>query len=287
LENSPAPKPWAWDETLYLGSAPHYARGRLPYAPGLPALLAEPLNLDGHGRLLDVGCGPGILTLLLAPYFDEAIGVDPDQAMLTTAALRASDAGIENVGWVRARGEDLPADLGTFRIASFAQSFHWMDRPKVAEIVFAMVEPGGAFVHLSDVKEAPAAAPGSLPYPQPPFDAIRDLLRQYLGPVRRAGQGVLPHGTPGDEATVLRSAGFEVPQRLRASAGPALERSVDDIVAWVYSLSSSAPHLFGGEVEEFETKLRGLLNNAAPSGIFSEQPPDTEIFIWRKPLEST
>jgi ubiquinone/menaquinone biosynthesis C-methylase UbiE len=32
--------------------------------------------------LLDVGCGPGSLTLLLAPYVSEAIGVDADGDML-------------------------------------------------------------------------------------------------------------------------------------------------------------------------------------------------------------
>jgi len=36
----------------------------------------------GHGRLLDVGCGPGSLTLLLAPLFDQAVGLDPDPDML-------------------------------------------------------------------------------------------------------------------------------------------------------------------------------------------------------------
>jgi len=30
-------------------------------------VLVEALALDGLGRLLDVGCGPGSLTLLLAP----------------------------------------------------------------------------------------------------------------------------------------------------------------------------------------------------------------------------
>jgi SAM-dependent methyltransferase len=284
LENSPAANPWEWDQTLYLGSAPYYARGRLPYAPGLAAVLAESLNLDGCGRLLDVGCGPGILTLLLGPYFEEAVGIDPDRAMLTEAARRAAHAGIENIRWVRARGEDLPAGLGTFRIATFAQSFHWMDRPRVAEIVHGMLEPGGAFVHVSDVKEATVASSSDLPHPLPPFDAIRALVREYLGPMRRAGQGTLPHGTPGDEASVLTSVGFKGPQHLRAPAGPALERPADDIVAWVYSLSSSAPHLFEDQLDEFNADLHRLLQGASPSGIFSEQPLDTDAFIWRKPL---
>jgi hypothetical protein len=33
------------------------------------------------------------------------------------------------------RAEDLPGALGTFRLISFAQSFHWMDRSRVASAV--------------------------------------------------------------------------------------------------------------------------------------------------------
>ena len=69
------PEGWQWDETLFSGSAPYYLRGRLPYAPGLAERLAEVLDLDGRGRLLDVGCGPGVLTLSLAPFVVEAVGV--------------------------------------------------------------------------------------------------------------------------------------------------------------------------------------------------------------------
>ena len=277
------PEGWQWDETLYLGSAPYYVRGRPPYAPGLADRLAAALPLDGHGRLLDVGCGPGVLALALAPRVDEAVGVDPDEGMLAEAARRAAAAGIANVRWVQARGEDLPAGLGTFRVATFGQSFHWMDRARVAATILAMLEPGGAFVHVSDVKEAPAAADDGLPYPRPPTDAIRELVRQYLGPVRRAGRGLLPHGTPGDEAAVLSGAGFAGPERLRVPAGGVLIRPADDVVAAVYSRSDSAPHLFGDRGDAFETDLRQLLHGASPSGLFAEQPPDTEVFVWRKP----
>ena len=51
---------WAWDPTLYEGSAPHYAVGRMAYPPALADALRDALGLDGSGRLLDVGCGPGL-----------------------------------------------------------------------------------------------------------------------------------------------------------------------------------------------------------------------------------
>jgi ubiquinone/menaquinone biosynthesis C-methylase UbiE len=278
------PEGWQWDETLYLGSAPYYVRGRPPYAPGLADAVRRILALAGRGRLLDVGCGPGVVTLPLAHLFTEAVGLDPDPGMLAEGARRATDAGVENITWVRARAEELPAGLGRFRVATFAQSFHWMDRDRVAAIVFEMLEPGGALVHISDLKRGGAwHRADEAPHPLPPIEEIRELIQDYLGPVQRAGQSFLHYGSPDGEAIVLRNAGFQDPERLQLPAGGVQERTADDIVAWVYSLSSSAPHLFGDRLEEFETSLRHLLDDASPPGLYSEQPPDTEVFIWRKP----
>ena len=58
---------WSWDESLFAGAAGYYQQGRLPYAPGLADVFARSLGLDGRGRLLDLGCGPGTVTLRLAP----------------------------------------------------------------------------------------------------------------------------------------------------------------------------------------------------------------------------
>ena len=60
------------------GQPPYYARGRLPYPPEVADALSVELALDGTGRLLDVGCGPGSLALLLAPLFRDVVGLDPD-----------------------------------------------------------------------------------------------------------------------------------------------------------------------------------------------------------------
>jgi hypothetical protein len=53
----------SYDPTIYQGAAAHYGRGRPAYSPQLEAVLSEELDLDGTGRLLDAGCGPGILTV--------------------------------------------------------------------------------------------------------------------------------------------------------------------------------------------------------------------------------
>ena len=276
------PDGWQWDSTLFQGCAAFYERGRLPYAPGFAAALAAALGLDGRGRLLDVGCGPGTVTSALARFFTEAVGLDPDEDMLAEAARRAERRGVTNARWVAARAEDLPAGLGAFRVVLFAQSFHWTDRDRVAATVLGMLEPGGAFVHMSDLQDPPPepAPPG---LPAPPYARIGDLVRRYLGPVRRAGQGTLVHGTPGGEDLVLARAGFERVERLVVPAGEVVDRTEDDIVAWVFSRSDSAPHLFGDRLGDFERDLRAVLRQASGGDRFAERPPATEIKVWRRP----
>jgi len=271
---------WEWDPTLFAGTAPYYSRGRLPYAPTLPAAVRAALALDGRGRLLDVGCGPGPVALALAPVFEAVVGLDPDQAMLDEAATHAAARGVATATWVCVRAEDLPADLGTFRVASFGQSFHWMQRDQVAAAVFGMLERGGAFLHVNQEPCREAQADDGRP---PPYDRITRLVRSYLGDVRRAGQGLLPRGTPDNEAAVIESVGFDKEQTVRLSGGVSVVRTVEDVIAWVLSRSDSAPHLFGERLPQFQHELLHLLTHAALDGAFREQQPDTVLRIWLKP----
>jgi SAM-dependent methyltransferase len=276
------PEGWSWDETLFLGSAPYYLQGRPPYAPSLAATLWDVLPLDGRQRVLDVGCGPGVLALELAPYVADVVGVDPDPGMLAEAQRRATDLGIRNASWLQLRAEEIPDNLSPFWAATFGQSFHWVDQPLVAAKMRDLLLPGGAFVHVADVK-APRGERDPLPYPAPPYTAIRALIAAWLGRVARAGQGTLPKGSPNTEEPVLAAAGFLGPQRIHLPPAGPLLRTEDDLVAWVWSLSGSAPHLFGTRRGEFEAELRTVLRQTAPVSVFAEWLPDTDVRIWRNP----
>lgn len=281
------PKGWQWDETLFRGSAAFYERGRLPYPAGMADGLAAALGLDGRGRLLDVGCGPGIVALHLAHLFEEVVGLDADPEMPAEAERRAEELGIKNARWVRALAEELPLGLGSFRVATFAQSFHWMDRDRVAAAILHMLEPGGAFVQVS-APQGEAAAPSDeepLPYPRFSDAAVAGLVAAYLGPERRAGQGVLRYGTPAGENEVLDRAGFAPPQYVLVPGRELVVQTIEDVVARVYSNSGSAPHLFGADLPRFEAELRSLLAEASPAGRFAERTADCELRIWRRPAE--
>ena len=262
----------------------------MPYAPGLADVFARSLALDGRGRLLDVGCGPGTVTLRLAPLFEAAVGLDPDSEMLACASRAAAGQGAGNVVWVRQRAEALPDGLGSFRAVTFAASFHWMDRPQVAAAVATMLDPGGAVVQVDAPgyrtgELAAEARRGSLPFPPPPDDALDRLRRKYLGSDKRAGQGIR-NTSPGGEDRVFRAAGFRPAQTVIVPDQRVIERTTDDIVARVFSLSSTAPHLFGDRREDFERDMRQILAQASPPGRFSLRLPDNILRIWRLPALS-
>lgn len=271
---------WTWDETLYAGSAAYYAAGRVPYPREIREALREELRLDGRGRLLDVGCGPGSLTLLLAPLFEETVGIDADPDMIEAGRRATRAAGVGNVRWCHMRAEDLPGALGEFRLATFAQSFHWFDRPRVVHAVRQMLAPDGAWVHVHATTHEGVSGDDRLPHPRPPRDQIAALVGRYLGPVRRAGRGTLPAGTAGGEDTVLRTAGFDGPTRIVIPAWT-VRRTEDEVVASVFSLSGSTPHLFGGRREEFERDLRALLRRSSRGGVFAERIREVALDIWR------
>lgn len=276
------PEGWEWDETLYKGSAAYYRRGRLPYPENLKESFAVAADLLGAPRLIDVGCGPGTVAVTLAPLFTEVVGVDSDPDMLVEAAQLATESGVDNARWVRLRAEDLPAGLGLFRYATFAQSFHWMDRDRVAQIIFDMLEEGGAFVHVNTVVTNPPPPP-FLPHPTLPEEQIDQLVRSYLGQTRRAGRGTLAHGSPSGESSVLEKAGYRPARVVPVLGRRVLERDVEDIVAQVFSVSGSAPHLFGADVVAFESDLRQLLDKASDNGRFSQWVGDIQLDFYERP----
>jgi SAM-dependent methyltransferase len=271
---------WTWDPSLYAGSARYYTFGRVAYPAQLAEELVTALPLDGSELLLDVGCGPGSLTLLLAPYVAAAIGVDADADMLVEASRLAAEQQVHNVRWRRLRGEDLPADLPRPQLVTFAQSFHWMDRHRVAAAVHGMIATNGALVHVGAETHQGVDGDVELPRPRPPRAEIDALVQRYLGPRRRAGQGHFrDQARPGEEDDIYRAAGFHGPQQLEIP-GRVVERTADEVAASVYSLSSAAPHLFGDRLSAFDAELRQLLAEAGDGG-FSEEMRSIRLSIWR------
>ena len=270
----------SYDPAIYLGAAPHYRHGRPAYSPQLETVLTAELDLDGKGRLLDAGCGPGILTIRLAHLFEEAVGLDPDAAMLAEGRRVADERGITNIRWVHARPSTFPqAAPGPYRLVTFGQSFHWTDEARVAEAVYDMLGPGGALALIvHTVEGGPTPTPGRRRSPR------RDQGAGGEAPwsTRRAGEGIAS-----DSNSPLRRQPRAHPVRC-ATVGlrpghPRLVRNSDSVLSGYFSMSYSAPHLFGDRVEDFASDMCDLLASRSPEGIFWDWPGDTEVILVRRP----
>jgi SAM-dependent methyltransferase len=271
----------SYDPTIYRGAAPYYRHGRPPYSPALEGVLSEELGLDRSGRLLDGGCGPGILTVRLAQFFEEAVGLDPDCEMIAQGRRAADVQGVTNITWVQARAEELPAAApGPYRLVTFGQSFHWMDEYAVAETIFDMLDPGGALALVVHTVAGRALPPSPGP-PPIPHDKIKAIVEKYLGTTARAGQGFAPVRAHRFQDILIQTR-FGSPSQLFVPGIPDLIRTSESVLAGYLSMSSSALHLFGERVEEFIEEVDALLASCSPDGNFWDWPGDTEVILARK-----
>ena len=244
-------------------------------------MLRAELSLDGRGRLLDVGCGPGVIALRLAHLFSEVIGLDADPDMLIEAKRLARDAGIANAHWLHMR-ETCPRTAAVPARDVRGVSTGWIDR-RSPRAVRTMLDPDGVAVQIDAPGYRPDeladAAAAELPHPFPPDDAIVELRRRYLGSDTRAGRGIR-NTSPSGEDAVFVDAGF-APARGRRT-GRAHHRPHDrrpgrDEVLLV--TDRTAPVRRPGRrvrVGSAPAPRGGL-----PVGTLLRSPPDNVLRIWK------
>ena len=172
-------------QSAYEGAARAYADGRMPYPAEMFAALHDALGLAGTERALDVGCGPGAVTLGLAPLVGSVVAIDADPGMIAEARRQAARAGAGGVTFRAMRAEELPGDLGRFDVVTCAQAFHWLDRRRVAGAVRELLTPDGAFVVIYAMTHQGEDGDDPLPHPRPPRAEITELVGPAPGGARR------------------------------------------------------------------------------------------------------
>ncbi|WP_298351202.1 class I SAM-dependent methyltransferase [Rhodoblastus sp.] len=105
-----------------------YYTDRFGAAPASYA--AKFIELTPHGdcgTLLDVGCGPGLIALALAPRMTEVWGLDYSPAMLARMEANAAAAGLRNVSGVLRSWEDDWSDVPACDLVVASRSTAVMD----------------------------------------------------------------------------------------------------------------------------------------------------------------
>lgn len=259
---------------LFKGTAWYYARYRPGYPDELFAHLRKRFGLDGIGRLLDLGCGTGQLALPLAPSSAEVVGMDPEPEMLVEAAEFAEEGSVTNVTWIQGGSGDLrrlSSRLGTFRLAAMGRAFHWMDRAGTLQALSDMIVAGGGIAVVADSGKDSAAR-------REWQDAVRTVIRRWLGEARRAGTATYVEPEERHEEVIARS-----PFGLMETYTLDYQRvwNLDGIVGHLYSTSFSSVAVLGEKREPFEEDLRTTLLRIEPSGRFTEDVRLQALLAWK------
>lgn len=102
-------------------------------------------------RVLDIACGPGSLTLELAPHVEHATGLDITAAMLDQARDAQAGSGAENVDWVEGDAAALPFEDETFSLVTCSAAFHHFEKPDAVLAEMVRVCTAGGRVAVMDV----------------------------------------------------------------------------------------------------------------------------------------
>ncbi len=160
-------------------------------------LVVDRLAPSAGERIVDLGCGTGNATVLLAGVSTEVLGVDPSARLLEVAARRAAEAGLEAT-FAEGTAADLPVEDGSIdAVVSVFGLIFAPDPVAAAGEILRALRPGGRLVFSAWLPEGPMVAGMVLgrmamsdlePGGGPPFawhdrDVVSELLAPFGGTV--------------------------------------------------------------------------------------------------------
>jgi SAM-dependent methyltransferase len=115
------------------------------------ARFGSALGDAARGRLIDVACGPGVVSAALAPNAASVVAFDATEQMLEKAKARCAKAGLSNVAFKHGDAENLPFADGEFDGAvTRAAVHHFADPRRAISEMFRVLRPRGVAV-IADV----------------------------------------------------------------------------------------------------------------------------------------
>jgi ubiquinone/menaquinone biosynthesis C-methylase UbiE len=141
--------------------------------------LVRSAGIDAGLRVLDLGCGAGDVSMLAAELVGPTgfvVGIDRSQEVLSVARIRAQEAGLENISFVRASVEEFSVDESFDLVIGRYILVHQPEPVAFLRKAARLVRPGGALA-FHEVRMGGVTK--SLPY-VPPWDLTINLVRIAL-----------------------------------------------------------------------------------------------------------
>jgi ubiquinone/menaquinone biosynthesis C-methylase UbiE len=114
-------------------------------------LMARCAEVRATDTLLDVACGPGIISCYFAPLAARVTGLDAVPAMLDQARKLQAEKGLANVEWREGQSTELPFAAESFdRVVTRFSFHHYLDPGAALAEMKRVCKPGGV-VLVADV----------------------------------------------------------------------------------------------------------------------------------------
>lgn len=241
----------------YVGTAGYYSLYRLPYPDTLIEQLRLQAKITGRGRLVDLGCGPGRLSLPLSRYFARVTAVDIEREMVREGQKKARERGIGNIRWQVSRAESFQVASRTVELVTIGEAFHRFDQRVVAERARRWLKPGCCIALIWQNHPWQGRDPW--------HQAIRETMHRWA-PSQASSEVPLPKILPFEE--VLIEAGFGEVERREFVVGHVW--TIEELIGFFYSTSILSKRTLGAKAAEFELDLRARLLAADARGVYRE-----------------
>lgn len=243
---------------LYKGAAQYYELHRTKYPSSLFSTLEQLFQLDGRGRLLDLGCGPGTVAIPMSSRFEEVVAVDADPEMVEVCQEQANLDGRHNIICSHKRSDEIDETFGKFRLVTIARAFHWMNRPAVLQDSYNLLTDDGGIAIVS-TDEDPRR--GTTDWE----NVAVGVVKKWLGssyPEESYGHPSVPH------ETIVANSMFSS----HATHQLAFEQvwTISSYIGYLYSTSFCLRDSLGERARDFEEDLKQKLLSIEPSGQFSQ-----------------
>lgn len=210
------------------------------------------LGSAARGRLIDVACGPGVVTAALAPAAASVVAFDATEEMLAKAKARCAKAGLRNVEFRSGDAERLPfADAQFDGAVTRAALHHFADPQRAIGEIFRVLRSGGIAV-FADVISSENAEESAL---HNAIERLRDPSHVRMLPASELDR-------------CARQAGF---CELQAT-GWEMDRELEE---WFSIVSDPA------RVEPLRTVVRALAESGRSAGIGLSVKDGEVVFFHR------
>jgi len=218
--------------------------------------------LTRDSRLLDLACGAGEVAFGFARHVGSLTGVEREQPMLDLARAEALRAGID-IRWVCSDIENMPADIGTFDLATIGKAHWYLPREQTLQQLEKLLAPTGQVLVCSTSTHDEQSGPWAEAY------------RRTRNAWRRVGR---PHISARE---FMAGSPFAYTKSVIARARRSVP--VEDLLKRALAFAGTSPAALGPDKERYLGEIRAAIAPYAVDGALPETLATVGNIFARQP----